>query len=561
MLKNLHIKNIALIDELEVEFDNGLNVLSGETGAGKSIIIDSLSFVLGGKFDKTLIRNGEDKAVVSALFLTPKEIVGDLLQKFDIEESDEILLFRSVDRSGKGVAKVNGCVVTVAALKDFADLLIDIHGQNENQFILKQKNQLELVDLFGGEKLLGKRAEVENCYTQLQNLDKQIKTLGGDALDQARALDFLRFQVDEIEKARLKVGEDDELSDLKRKMDNSSKISDSLVTASLALDGQAANVVKCLSTASSALSSISQYGEEFVSLAERLKGARIELEDIAEELSSLRSSVDFNQYEYEKIDARLDQIKALKRKYGASIDEIFAFLEDAKGRIDDIENASERIDKIEKEKAFMLEQYSKLSGELSLLRGESAKALENYVSKELGEVGLKNSKFEIKISKVSASKIGMDEVAFMFSANAGQGLMPLGKIISGGEMSRFCLALKNITASLDGISCMVFDEVDTGISGKMAEVVAGKMQKISLSKQVISITHLPQVVAMADSSLFIEKMEISGKTKTQVRRLNHEEHVAEVARLIGSNMSGVHASLHASDLIEYCKSYKAKLTS
>lgn len=559
MLKSLNIKNIALIDELEVEFDSGLNVLSGETGAGKSIIIDSLSFVLGGKFDKTLIRQGEEKASVSALFLDDAGKASELLARYDIELGDEILLSRVVDRSGKGVAKINGVTVTASALKEIADLLIDIHGQNENQFILKSKNQMELVDLFGGEKLLSKRVEVESCYAKLQMANKQLKNLGGDASDQARALDFLKFQVEEIEKAKLKVGEDDELAELKRKMDNSSKISENLISAYGALGEQGAGVIKNLGTAVNALNSISGYGDEYSSLAERLKSARIEIEDILDEILTAKSGVEFNEYEYEKIDSRLDQIKALKRKYGATVEDVLKFLEETKCKIDDIENASEKISLIEKEKQGLEENLNILCLELTNLRKASSNKLEKFVLQELEEVGLKNAKFKIEISNVATSKLGANEIAFMFSANAGQQLMPLGKIISGGEMSRFCLALKNITASLDGISCMVFDEVDTGISGKMAEVIAEKMMKIAKVKQVISISHLPQVVAMADMSLFIEKIEVNGKTKTRIRALSYEEHVAEVARLIGSNMSGVHASLHAKDLIEFCKTYKSNL--
>ena len=556
MLNQLVIENVALIDKLKIDFGFNFNVLSGETGAGKSIIIDSLSFVLGGKFDKNLIRSGEKTACVSAFFSDIKSETKQTLENLGIQEDDSLVLFRSAGE--KNICKINGENVTLSMLLSVASTLVDIHGQNENQRILNCKNQLEIIDGFCGDEAKKLKQQLEKTYTRISEIEQSLQNLGGNKLEQERKLDFLKFEVKEIEDAKIKENEDEALSEQKAKMLASEKISSNIAQAFENLNGQF-NLSGAISEAISHLFAVSSFDSKLDELASRLKSCKIELNDILDELDKVRESLDFSQFEFDKIDARLDKIKSLKKKYGPNLEDVFAFLEKAKQEINEIENSEEITRKLENEKQAQIEKFNQLAENLSQIRKKAALSFESKVCCELNDLAMKNAKFQVSFEKVSMQKNGTDKVTFLFSANSGQELKPLGKIISGGEMSRFCLAIKNITFASDNIETMVFDEVDTGISGKVAEVVAEKMVKISRSKQVLAITHLPQIVAMADSNFFIEKQLVDGKTKTFVKLLDEQGQIGEVARLIGSNMASEHAALHATDLVKFGQNFKNNL--
>lgn len=556
MLKQLSIKNVALIDTLQVDLSRGLNVLSGETGAGKSIIIDSLSFVLGGKFDKNLIRSGEKSAFVSAYFDKISQDAKNILRELGMDESDDILLSR--EAGDKNEYKINGQNVTLSMLKQISSSLVDIHSQGENQRILSEKNQLEILDNFCGEDVLSQRKKIAEMTQNLSSIKSEIENIGGNRLERERSLDFLKFEVKEIEEAKIKENEDEILAEEKTRMLAGEKICSNLDYALSEMEGSI-SVPAILSDSMSHLLSVSQYDSEIEQLSSRLKSCKIELNDIIETIKEKKDSLNFNQFEFDKIDARLDKIKALKKKYGATTSEIFEFLEKAKAQIDEIENSSEILEKLEKEKLNLEAEILKECESLSERRKQFAAKLENLVCRELDELAMKNAKFKISFAKGDISKTGFDSIQFLFSANAGQDEKPLGKIISGGEMSRFCLALKNITVNSDSVSTMVFDEIDTGISGKVAEVVAEKMVKISRNNQCLAITHLPQIVAMADYCIKVEKQSSEGKTTTKIEVLDEGGHAQEVARLIGSAMSSLHAGEHAKDLIEFGKNFKKSL--
>lgn len=557
MLKFLKINNIALIDELKVEFDAGLNVLSGETGAGKSIIIDSLSFVLGGKFDKSLIRTGQDYAQASAFFESVGEETKSILNELGLDVSDEILIFRKATKD-KSEIKVNGVPATLSMLKQITQTLVDIHGQGENQKILSAKNQLEVIDKFCGENLDGLKNELEIEVENYSKIKKDIERIGGSASERERTLDFLKYQVKEIENAKLKLGEDEELSQIKTRMLSGEKISNGLSNALSQVSG-AYNVSQLMLECARNLSGISHLDDGLKNIYERVKSCQIEIDDVVGEMQNLKRDLDFNQFEFDKVDARLDEIKALKKKYGASIEQVLEFLEKAKNQVEEIENGEILLSKLEKDLKNVALRMENIAGKISELRKKFAKKLETLVMEELESLAMKNAKFVVSFMPSAITKSGSDAIDFLFSANLGHEPKSLGKIISGGEMSRFCLALKNITFQSDATQTMIFDEVDTGISGKVAEVVAIKMTKIGSNKQVLAITHLPQIVAMADVSLFIEKTEDGSSTKTSVKRLDQDGHAQEVARLIGANMSSTHALEHAKELINFGKKFKKTL--
>lgn len=556
MLKQIKIENIALIDSLTIDFFEGLNVLSGETGAGKSIIIDSLSFVLGGKFDKNLIRTGQTIAKVSAFFDSVSDETKKAAEKLGISLSQDVLLYRSGGE--KNECKINGENVTLSMLKEVASTLVDIHGQNENQRILNTKNQLTILDEFCGNDAKKIKEEIESLYAEFLDVKNQIVKIGGNREERERSLDFLKFEVKEIEDAKLRDNEDVSLAEEKSKMLAGEKIATNVEQALSCTEG-AFSVSGALGEAISHILNVSNFDSKLEELASRLKSSRIELNDIFDELENYRKDLNFSQYEFDKVDQRLDKIKMLKKKYGSTTDEIFSFLEKTKKQIDEIENSSTILEELDKKKNLIEKNLKEKSEKLSKIRKEAALVLEEKVCLELSDLAMKGSKFKIDFQTTEISKSGTDAVEFLFSANAGQSLKPLGKIISGGEMSRFCLAIKNITFAQDSISTMIFDEVDTGISGKVAEVVAEKMVRISRDKQVLSITHLPQIVAMADKSIQIQKQSKNGQTTTSAQALDEAGHIGEVARLIGSNMSSTHASEHAKDLINFGEKFKESL--
>lgn len=569
MIKNLIINNIALIDRLDIDFQAGLTVLSGETGSGKSIIIDSLAFVLGDRADKTLIKYGEESAEVTALFEIEKDCpVLAKLSEYGYGDDTEVLVNRKMSVSGKNEIRINGKTATLAMLKDICSELADIFGQGQHLSLLDEKNQLSVLDAFCD--FQGADTELRSVwYPKLSDVNRQLKSFGGSDAERERLLDILKFQIDEIKSAELDEKEEDELLSAHKRMVNVEKISSAVSAAveNLQADLGAINNV---SAAESSLRQIANLEDSAGELIQRLQTARIEIEDVSASLESLLDSVDFSPSEVDRMEARLEKIRQIKRKYGGSVSDALQFLKNAEAQYDNLLNSSARIEELNAEKQAILKKMFELSAVKSEERKRTADKLSQRIMRELDDLGMRGTRFEVEFEDGadfesyanSPSADGYDKVRFMMSANVGEPLKPLSKVISGGEMSRFMLAVKNITALAEKIPTMVFDEIDTGISGNMAQMVANKLAGVSHNKQngyqCIVITHLPQICAMADANLYINKYEKDGKTFTGVNRLTTlEQRSEEVARLMGS--VGQHALVNARELIDWSENYKKNI--
>lgn len=562
MLCQLSIENIALIDKLELELKNGLNILSGETGAGKSIIIDSLNFVLGERADKSLIRFGTDKASVEAVFedyLTPS--IKNCLDDLGIEAEDVLILRRKMSADGKNECRINGRISTLSALKSLTELLVDIHGQHEHQSLLKSTNHIKLLDKLGEKKIATVKDEVEKNFDDYTSLKKEFLRFG-NADERERKLDILSFQIDEIEKADVKDGEEDELLSARKRIRNMEKIISALEGAKNLLDGyDSQSVSASIKNANSLLNTISSYDENIVPIADRLDSCKVEITDISETLSDMLQKLDFDSRSAEQIEERLEVVRTILRKYGGSYESLQKFYEEATKEAQTLSNATERVERLETEIKVAAEKLFASAKELSQERRKIADKFENDITKELCDLGMGGSTFKVEIDttddvdQISAN--GADSVEFMISPNVGEPLKPLAKIISGGEMSRFMLAFKNILAGVDDIGTMVFDEIDTGISGNISQVVSEKMCNISRARQVIAVTHMPSLASMADNHYLISKSTENGKTLTHVDLLKDD--TDEVARLIGGNDYSIYAVPHAKEMKANAQRYKDSL--
>ena len=562
MLCQLSIENIALIDKLELELKNGLNILSGETGAGKSIIIDSLNFVLGERADKSLIRFGTDKASVEAVFedyLTPS--IKDCLDDLGIEAEDVLILRRKMSADGKNECRINGRISTLSALKSLTELLVDIHGQHEHQSLLKSTNHIKLLDKLGEKKIATVKGEVEKNFDDYTSLKKEFLRFG-NADERERKLDILSFQIDEIEKADVKDGEEDELLSARKRIRNMEKIISALEGAKNLLDGyDSQSVSASIKNANSLLNTISSYDENIVPIVDRLDSCKVAITDISETLSDMLQKLDFDSRSAEQIEERLEVVRTILRKYGGSYESLQKFYEEATKEAQTLSNATERVERLETEIKVAAEKLFASAKELSQERRKIADKFEKDITKELCDLGMGGSTFKVEIDttddvdQISAN--GADSVEFMISPNVGEPLKPLAKIISGGEMSRFMLAFKNILAGVDDIGTMVFDEIDTGISGNISQVVSEKMCNISRARQVIAVTHMPSLASMADNHYLISKSTENGKTLTHVDLLKDD--TDEVARLIGGNDYSIYAVPHAKEMKANAQRYKDSL--
>lgn len=563
MLRSLYIKNVAIISRLNLELEEGLNILSGETGAGKSIIIDSLNFVLGGKADKSLIRYGEEQMSVEALF-TANENVRRALAELDFEEDEELVILRTLNVSGRSEIKLNGRPTTLSVLKSLTQYLCDIYGQSEHISLLKTANHLKLVDAYAGK---GVEEEKETCaglLSELRAVNAELASLGGNPEERARLLDLYAFQVREIEEANLGEHEEEELVNLRSVLAHAEKIAEGLKGAVNALSANEIGAAEGAGRALSELHSVLRYDGRLEEYLPRLESVKFELEDISDSLSGILEGMDFDESEADRVFERLDKIKSLKKKYGADYAEITAYCARTRTEYEKLKNADERISELNAEKARILKHLGGVCAALSALRRAAAKEFETRISAEFESLALKHARFQVEFSdapdaeslEASVSAEGYDRVQFLFSANAGEPLKPLEKVISGGEMSRFMLAIKQITADLDDIGTQVFDEVDAGISGEASVEIAKKIAKIARHRQVISITHTAAIVAVADANFFVEKRVEGGKTLTGVVKLAEDGRVREVARLLGAVEKNEYGELHAKELLAWGEDYK-----
>ena len=559
MILQLHIKNIALIEESTIDFGRNLNVLSGETGAGKSIIIDSLGFALGARADKGLIRHGAAAASVEAVFdLSDSPVTKSKMAEMGYEEDDTLILFRSMTETRSEV-RINGRPATLSMLKDLGATLVDILGQHENQSLLNVSSHIELLDKYGEKDIDPLKKEVNSLYYQYKDVKNKLSAYGDEG-ERARRADVLKYQIDEITAAELEVGEEERLVAERERFRNSEKILDSVGTAAFTLKGDDNySVQSAISAAMTALRQSSGYDARLEELYNRLDSAYVELGDITEELDSYMDGFDFDGATADRVEKRVDLIRSMKRKYGVSVEEVLSNLEKYQREYEELMEADNIINDLTDQKTIIYDKLLKKASELSKNRHSTAKKLKDELEGELAQLGMKGSVFEVEFhsGEEHIGENGFDRVEFLISPNPGEPVRNLSKIISGGEMSRFMLAMKVITSRLDGIQTLVFDEVDAGISGKIGEVVAEKLALISSSRQVIAITHLPQVAAMSDIHFLIEKNVVNGLTRTSLLPLDEDGVVSEVERLAAG--AGTYGKLHARELRKIALEKKTKI--
>lgn len=538
MLQSLTIKNIALIDELTIELGGGLNVLTGETGAGKSLIIDSLALLLGEKADKTLISYGKDFASVEAVFETNSEEVLSKLEEFGLERENTIIIFRKLSVDGKNECRVNGKSFTLSMLKTITSPLMDLHGQFQHQELLKESKQLACLDEFGSNEIKSKKQEFREIYSKLKQVKKQLSSYNFDSKDREKLLDMYSYQINEIEEAHFVSGEEDELKEFRMKVLNQEKIIDSLKRAmSYFSDNGITYLIKRLERD---FEDVVKYLPEKQDLMDRISSCKYELVDVADEIENMGDSLYFDEYSATENEKRLDLLSSLKKKYGSNIEEINLYLDNIKSEYNKLINSTEIMEKLEDERDKLIEKLKISAKELTCLREKYASVFVQKVKENLAELSMRSSKFEIlfyELDENNCDETGFDRIEFMFTANAGQPLKPLSKVASGGEMSRFMLSVKNVTADIVSVDTMIFDEIDTGISGDTANALAVKLASIGRSHQVICVTHLAQVACFGSTHFFISKADVDGKTKTKLELLSNNGRVSEIARLIGGNIS------------------------
>lgn len=532
MLSVLKIQNIAIIESAEIEFSRGFNVLSGETGAGKSIILDSINAVLGFRTSRELIRTGENEAQVTALFSCVGKNVENKLKELSLPQSpDGSLLVSRVIGADRNICKVNNALTNVTALRELGAELMSIHGQQDNRELLNNETHIGYIDAMASSESLV--SEFRTIYEELVSLKSQIKRLSGDKAEKARRIDILSYQIDEIEKAEINPGEWEQLKNRRTELQNFEKIQSGLYGAYNVLSGDDSfhGAVELVSGAFRELSAISQYSVDAEELSKKLGDLYYELEDIADTVRSSFSDEGFSQAELETIENRINLIYNLSKKYGATEEDILIFLENAKSELNEISFSDEKLEELKSQYAETYEKAMKSAKELSDLRKKVAVDFAEKVCNELKFLDMPNVQFLVEFSEIDLCENGIDSAEFLISANVGEAPKPIAKIASGGELSRIMLALKTVMAHKDKIETMIFDEIDSGVSGRAALKVASKLKEVSDGKQVLCVTHLAQLMAYADNHYLIEKAAKNGKTYTSVTPLDYEGRKTEIARI------------------------------
>lgn len=560
MIKELYMRNCALIEELRVDFGSKLNILTGETGSGKSIVLEGLSLCLGGKYDRSFLRKGCDKGLVELLIYTDNKKVEDLLDEYSIPYSDnELHVSRSIFEDGKSTTKLNGRTIRLADLRTIMMAIVDIHSQHQNQALYNRDVHLEFLDLYGKDALKDSMSKYSACYEKYTEVKTKINELNDNMSEREleREVDLLKYQIDEIEKANLDVDEYEILKVKYKKLSNQDKINTAILTSYDILRSGDLGVEDRIGKSLAALGPVADYDIVLEDFVEGLENIMYQLEDLD---ASLRSYIDKNEYNpqlLEEIQVRMDFINTMKRKYGDRIEDILDYKLEMKKRLYNIENREERRQALLKEKRIIEEDLEVIGGELTDQRMKVANLLEESLLKELGSLNMKNTKFKVIFNKVGYTSSGSDDVEFYVSFNLGENLNPLNKVASGGEMSRFMLAFKKILSDVDKIETMIFDEIDTGISGRAAQVVGEKLAEMSKYKQLICITHLPQIAAFADDHYYIEKNVENERTFTSISNLDYEDREKEIARLISGKIITEKTLEHSHEMIELARKIKA----
>ena len=521
MISTLHIKNIGIIDDLSIDLNEGLNVLTGETGAGKTLIIDSLGIISGGRFSKEMIRKGETNSFVEICMYEPEN---------ENSIDGNIIVSREINSNGKNMCKINGRMVTVNELKNFMSKFIEIHGQNDNQSLLDNKFHLKYLDGFIGDKIIDTKKQYKEKYEKYLEIKQQLKNNYGDEKERERKLDLLRYQFNEIEEANLKVNEEDNLEEKRKLMLNSEKISKNLNEADIAI-GE--NSIDSINTAIRALEKIENIDKKYEDISSNLKNIYYELQEISRDISEHKEDVYFDEQERNEVEERLDLIYNLKRKYGNDVQEILNYKDEIEAEINHIENLDEYNNKLKKELKQLKQEMTTLAEKMHELRNEYGKVLSININKVLEDLEMKNANINIHVdyNEEEFFENGKDIVEFYITTNLGEDEKQLAKIASGGEMSRIMLAIKKVLADTDKMPVLIFDEIDTGISGKAAGAVAEKLNGISKNHQVLCISHLPSIAAIADYNYFISKRVINERTNTNIKLLNEKETLEEIARI------------------------------
>lgn len=538
MISTLHIKNIGIIDDLSINLNQGLNILTGETGAGKTLIIDSLGIISGERFSKEMIRKGEDHSFVEVcLYLPENENAID----------GNIIVSREIYSNGRNMCKINGRMVTVNELKEFMQNILDIHGQHDNQYLLNASTHIEYLDNFSSKELNKYKEEYSELYNKYLQIKKELKNNYGDDKEKQRKLDLLKYQFEEISKANLKIGEDDELESKREIILNSEKINENLNIADLEVSEKA---IDSINNAIRALEKIESFDENYSRNLNALKSSYYDIQEIARDISGMREETYFDEEERQEVENRLDTIFSLKRKYGNTIEEIIKYGEELEKEIIQIENIDEINNKLKEELNDIKSKMYNISKKMDIIRNEYAKQLEENINKELVDLEMKNANLNVKVTfdeTQEYNKNGLNSVEFLIRTNIGEEAKPLVKIASGGEMSRIMLAIKNVLSNVDIVPVMVFDEIDTGISGVAAKSVGEKLKAISKKHQVLCVTHLASIAAKGDYNYFISKEVHNEKTSTNIKQLNEEETIKEIARISSGEITEISLQ-HAKEL-------------
>ena len=555
MLQELSIKDFAIIDEIQISFQPKITVLTGETGAGKSIIIDALGLLAGGRGSTEFIRKGEKKAVIQGLFTLPREAnTYNILEEYGIDSEDgQIILQRDLYRGGRNICRINGMMVNLATLRKVGETLIDIHGQNEHQELMKPENHIDLLDEYD-KKTSQLRNQYQVVYQNYRKLKLSMEKKEADEKAWAQRLDMLNFQVKEIEEAGLKINEEDELVEEKNKLDNFQAIYDALELSYQILSGEKIDVVGNLGNAMNELSDVSDLSENLQEINTKISDAFYSLEDAARDISDELDSMEWNGERLNEIEERLELIHQLKRKYGDTIEDILHYHSRIEKELREMENAEQNSEKQERQLSEALEKVKELAIKLSKQRKKSAKKLEKMIHEQLSALYMDKAVFEVKF--LNNSKLyskGIDKVEFYIQTNPGEEMGPLAKIASGGELSRIMLALKTIFSQKMGVTSIIFDEVDTGVSGRVAQAIAEKISQISNNSQVLCITHLPQVAAIADNHYYISKSVNDGRTETSLKELDEKQKIREIARMLSGSEITELTLKHAEELIKMSK--------
>ena len=557
MLSVLHIENIAVIEQAEILFEGGFNVLTGETGAGKSIVIDAISAILGERTYRDVIRTGANRAFVSAIFTNIPQY--DWFSENQVEfDTQELQVQREIYADGRNVCRVNGRPVSVASLKKLGGRLINIHGQHDSQQLFDEENHLTYLDAFARDEQ--ELEAYQQAFSAMQSVQREIQKLSMDESEKLRLVETLTFQIEEIRAANLVSGEEEQLKERRKVLQNAEKLSDALHMADEALYGgdSSDGAAGLLSNAEHALSRVSTISADMQTLHQKISDLMYSVQDAADELRAMRDDLSYSEGELEEIEERLDAIHKLKRKYGASVKDVLAYLADSEQRLDEIEFASDRIETLKKREAELQKETIRQGEILREKRLSAAQAMESRICDELRQLDMPKIRFVCEFTPQQPMQTGLDSVRFLMSANVGENLKPLSKVASGGELARIMLAMKQVLAQQDGVPTLIFDEVDAGVSGRAAQKVAYKLWTVSKGRQVLCVTHLPQIAAMADAEYTVEKRVENERTYTSVLHLDESGRKQELARLIGGSMITETTLAGAAELLRLAEEAKSE---